>query len=253
MINRHNLDIHRFCNKEESRYALQSMMVTPKWTLSTDGKRMVLVTTPEGAVKDFPHMDSAKLIDDHKPFLLPAEQAVAIQKKIPKPNTIPILANAAVAEPEQESGDVHVFTTDLENVGDFKIRKMGGSFPDPQNVWKLADKAILEVTIDARYLLDMAQAIVRFMDDRRKNNPDEHFPVTLRFYRKPEDPIRFDAHNNDTGQHWTALLMPLDKSAVEGIEPDFALPKKPVEASQPTPTSTAGQNHVKEEHRETSQ
>ena len=113
MLNRHNLNIAKLASKEESRFTLSAIRVTPVETVVTDGRVLVRVSNPTMPVEQFPALPGATITDDFNPFNLPAAAALQLAKSFKKRCTIPVLGCAAV----DTGGELaHVVTTDLENV-----------------------------------------------------------------------------------------------------------------------------------------
>ena len=219
MLNKHDLSVAEFASKEKSSYTLQAIQVTPKETYATDQYRLVRVSRGNAPkVGSFPARAGFQAVEITEPFLLSAETALAVRKALPKKASIPVLEYAGVGAPE-ENGERSLLVTDLEQAQRFTSRGISKRFPSVANVWKRAEDATLAVSFDAGFLMELCRAVVEFTG--RKPQPT----VTLRFFGTPEDAaqssMRLDAHNECTGQHWTALLMPI-RHFVPGEEPEFA-------------------------------
>ena len=76
MLNKHNLNIAKLTPKDESRYSLTSILVSPDETVCTDGFQVTKVSTPKVAIENFPAKDGFKPTRKFEPFLLSAEAAL---------------------------------------------------------------------------------------------------------------------------------------------------------------------------------
>ena len=207
MLNKHNLAVHQFANREEWRYGNSCIHVTPKETIATDGTVLVRVSTPELDPKSFPQVDGITASTTFKPFNLPVDAAKAIEKSIPKKCSIPILSNVMIdgkatdAKPKDGMPDCAVLAvSDLENPQVFRPKKDDGKFPNWQTATPKREDAKFAICLDARLLAKLAQFAAKFANDRTRE-------LRIRFYAD-DKPIRLDARSED-GQEWTGVLMPL--------------------------------------------
>ena len=206
MLNKHNLAIHQFCDKDKFSY--QYIHVTPHETVATNGSYLVRVSTPKLDPANFPLVDGVKPSAIFKPFNLPVDAARTIEKAIPKKCTLPILSNVMIdgeatdAHPDKDLPDCAVMAvSDLENPQVFRPRKDDGKFPNWQTVVPKREDAKAAFSVDARLLARLAQFVAKFSGDRASE-------VKIRFYGDDKG-IRLDARNGDTGQEFVGVLMPL--------------------------------------------
>jgi hypothetical protein len=109
MLNKHNLNIARLAAKDESRYTLQGILVSPEHTTCTDGHQLTRVTTPKMDPQAYPEVEGGSpATKTWEPFILPRDAALAISKAIPKSSTVPILGNAAIGEATNVNGHAQV-------------------------------------------------------------------------------------------------------------------------------------------------
>ncbi len=208
MLNKHNLSITQFATRDESRYTLNAILVTPKETVATNGFTLARVTTPKGLkVENFPVTPGVKPSTTFRPFNLPLDAADTIRKAIPKKTTIPILDNVMIdgkatdAKPDDGTPDCAVLAVnDLENPQVFRPRKEEGKFPNWQAVIPKREGAKAVFTLDARYLAKLAAWVAKFADPRAPQ-------ICIRYYAKDKS-IRFDAHTED-GQEFVGVIMPM--------------------------------------------
>ena len=195
LLNKHNLNIHRFCAKEESRYTLRALLVTKNETVATDGHRLVRITAPKTNESLFPSVPDFKADDIEGNVLLHADTAKELAATIPKGNKdIPILKTARIG---QENGSVRSVTTDLDITHLIQGKKVEGSFPDWRNVIP-NKKPAFEIHVNAAYLAELSNFADSF---------SESGFIRLQFFGA-DQAMRIDAENGADGQGMTAVLMP---------------------------------------------
>lgn len=203
MLNKWNLRVARFVSKDASRYTLQSVCVTKDATVATNGHQLVWVSTSaELKAEDFPEIPHAPRGDDqHESFLLGAEDAVKIEKALPRKSAIPALLGAAVSV---KDGQPIVCVTDLELPQVFRPKPTPGQFPQYEKVIPAADVVpAVRVMLSASYLASIAKFAAEF------NGKGEAKDGVLLTVYGADKVVRFDAGNEETGQAMTALLMPM--------------------------------------------
>ena len=204
MINKHNLSIARFAG-ENGRYDIDAVHITPKETISTDGSLMVRVTVPKvkGTLPEIPGIKPSMKFE---PFSIPSRAALAIEKAIPKSKSLPVLNHVVIDGKRTDGGKQAVLAvTDMERTQIFQPTKMR-KFVDYETVIPKKGKEVFSVDLSPSYLSALADSAARFT----AGGLGEEGTVTLRFY-SDGTAIRLDAHNEETGQDWTAVLMPRRK------------------------------------------
>ena len=205
MLNKHNLAIHQFCDKDKFSY--QCIHVTPHETVATNGSYLVRVSTPKLDPANFPPVDGVKPSAIFKPFNLSVDAARTIEKAIPKKSILPILSNVMIdgeatdAKPKEGVDCAVLAVSDLENPQVFRPRKDDGKFPNWQAVVPKREDAKAAFSVDARLLARLAQFVAKFSDGRASE-------VKIRFYGE-NGAIRLDARNSDTGQEFVGVLASL--------------------------------------------
>jgi predicted DNA-binding transcriptional regulator AlpA len=219
LLNKHNLNIAALCSKEQSRFTLNALYVTPTATVETDGQQMVLVTLPpETKAETFPELpNSPKAVDDWKPFLLPASEAAVISKALPKKSTIPVLQCAAVTDETDANGHSAIAITDLEMARVFRTKKPEGNFPDYERVIPKSEAAEFQISLNAAILAKIMKQIESFQ-------PDNRTPACTFSFSDAKSPVRIDATGGDN-QQLTAVVMPMRA----GIENKLAERRKKAE------------------------
>ena len=202
MLNKHNLAVHRFISKEDSRYTIKAIHVTPNETVATDGHSLVRVSTPEVKCDSFP-TQRVKVTDQFKPFNLPYEIAAKVEKAIPKSNTIPVLNYAAVEckEGEPNGNNPTLFVTDMDSTQEFVSKSISDEFPDWEMVIPKKTDATFTITVDPLKLAKLMAEAAKFTKGAHPQGR-----VKMRFV-SDDKAVRLDAEND--GQTWTGVLMPI--------------------------------------------
>jgi hypothetical protein len=277
MLNKHNLEIAELASKDESRFTLNAIYVTPEATVETDGHQLVMVTTPDIDAESFPATPGVTPTKKFKPFLLDAETALKIAKAIPRKTTLPVLACVAIGsesdkEPpkaakgeDQQPGTAVLAVNNLESPQVFQPKKMKGNFPDYERVIPKPGSEFFQVGFDLNILVPVLERFQKFLKPDRNIKPPA--PVSFQFQQPTEgssgainhNALRLDAEND--GQKMTAVVMPLrhgDDAAnhrlIRLLTPDrslaieAALDDKPVASDQPVnghamPDTTALPDH----------
>jgi len=232
MLNKHNLDVAKFASKEESRYTMNAILVTPHETVATDGHRLVRVSLPKR--EDFPSRNGFEALETWTPFLLPVKTAQNVAKAIPQRQTIPALEMVGIGKPQGEDETTcELVVTDLEEWRTFAVRKLTGTFPKWSQVIPQGEFAF-EITVDASYLAEMAAAASKFTDAPTSS-------LTIRFRADHCDKaIRMDARRSD-GQTWVGVLMPV-RDAVPLADLDTVPAPQPETVPQPEAESKEAHN-----------
>jgi len=209
LFNKWNLGLWRFAAKdvEKRRYPLKGVRLTARNSIATDGRRLVVIDTPDDKPEDFPAVPGFEAKKNGRPFLLGSDGAKTLEKKIPKPSKCrfkPILQNMAMVS----KGHSATFAaTDLdvnaapEGTGVWKYTAMQGKFPDWKGVVKHFDTAETQATVelDGSMIAEVLAYLHKFSEERG---------VTLEV-QGPGDALRITAENKSTGQKAFALVMPL--------------------------------------------
>jgi hypothetical protein len=235
MLNKHNFEVANFVCKEESRYSLQAILVTPQATVATDGHRLVKVTVPaDRKAEDFPKADpSFHASDTFAPFLLPAESAKQIAKAIPKKQTIPILECVAIDGKQTDAnGTAHLAVTDLQTFTPFTVRKPEGRFPNYESIIPKTGECTLSISVNPVYLMELCKSALEFQGGRGAYNPK----IILRF-RDANSSIRLECKPNDERQEWLAVLMPMRDESEPEPEPEPPAPARERLALPPGPSA----------------
>jgi hypothetical protein len=200
-INRHNLNIAALASKEESRYTLSSVYITPDMTIETDGHQLVIVTTQAIDRDNSGDIDGVKATDEFEPFLLPAKKAAELAAAIPgkfkvgvgrKEQTVKGRCAAVVADKTNQNGSAIFGVTDADSQKVFSLKKAAGKFPDHTKVVPEKKGATLSVCVSLDVLMPVLRQMEKFCTAYGKAKP-----VMIRFY---------DATSE---QEMTAVVMPM--------------------------------------------
>ena len=202
LLNKHSLEIAKLAPKEESRYTLNALRVTEGETMVTNGHYLIRVENPKMKVENFPTVAGDVPAVEVSELLIPTASALEVLKGIPKKDAIPVLNHAKVGK--GEDGMIRMVTTDMDVHRPNATRAITGQFPNVDAVMPRSQK--FTIGVNAEYLSKLL-AIAATYNDR------SHF-VELSFTDKPSA-MRIDAHDEVTGQHFTAVLM-LMRGEIEG-------------------------------------
>lgn len=225
MLNKHNLSIANLASKEESRFTLNAIYVTPEYTVETDGHQLVMVTTPkepervEGEASPLPAIPNFTHDPAFKPFLLPSKDALEIVKSIPKKPFLDLLEHVFVGTrythktidgPDTKVTEhASLAVTDLESPRTFSPVIPAGTFPDYTRVVPRKENADLAIAISVNLLGPVIKQFQSFMKEERSG------AAIFRFTRPRVDrsfvdsrTVRIDA-TNELHQTMTAVVMPM--------------------------------------------
>jgi hypothetical protein len=216
LLNKQNLSVADLAPKEGSRYTLSAVHVSEHGTTVTNGHYLVNVSLPtEAKESNYPSVDGFKPAENVEPFLLAANAAKSIAKSLPTKDRIPILNYARVGEPGENT--LNIVTTDLEHQTQvFKPKKVTGQFPAWEKVLPTTEPAF-KIALNADYLKMLCSHLLQFGGDGE---------CMLLSFQSPDKGVLMETRNKETGQKWTALLMPMraDEAFIKGA-------KKPVQAA----------------------
>jgi hypothetical protein len=217
----HNFTLAKFASREENRYMLQAILVTPDETAATNGHYLVRCTTVNSGktLDSYPVVPGVGELGADR-FLLSTASANQIAKNIPRKETIPVLNCAAPIKPISLNKDaterqVGFVTTDLGSAKPVIEREIRGAFPNIDAVMPTADQEVVaKFTVSAKYLKELAEYFCKLATAQGQ----AYDPVTITVYKGSEEyakkndgrtdkAIKLDGKNDD--QSAAALLMPL--------------------------------------------
>jgi hypothetical protein len=214
-LNRQNLNLYKLACKDESRFTLAGVYVTPTCTVETDGHQLVKVTNPQIDMGHVPLMAGMDVMaNNFKPFILPSSVAADAMKQIPKSKSLdPILSNVFLG---QKGTSVQVGTTDLLNPRVITAQPVAGNFPDYERVIPDHLEGDFSCVFDAVLMERIFGAIGDFFKNRVNQTPCRltfRWPKRDKEGRRLDQAVRIDAINEDTGQELTAVVMAMKDEA----------------------------------------
>ena len=199
MLNKHNLDIAIIAGKNGYNSGL---LVTKDRTVANDGRRLVEVTRPtkldgeDFDSKDFPVIPKVepKQEDD---FILPVNACKEVMSIIPKgTKTKAIFKNVVI---EQSGKRASFSATDLETAKTIHSVLIDGQYPKYQEVMPQG-KLKHRIGVNPKYLMEICQLADKFQTDY-------YNLMVLEF--NDDGGIKLTTKNDDTGQEFTAVVMPM--------------------------------------------
>lgn len=209
LINRNNLLATKFASQEESRYAINAILVTEHETVGTDGHILARVSLPNVPTERFPAIDGFTP-NGFTSALLPVKTAIDIEKSIAKKNSnYPILENAAITTHDNKIQVAAI--ADLSAPKVITVHPVDGQFPNWERRFDRPTTEVdgqevelpytTDITLSAELLKRVADAAIKFAGKQAGA------PVRLRF-TTPNNAVRFDV-TNDEGQEMNGLIMPM--------------------------------------------
>jgi hypothetical protein len=209
MLNKHNLEIARLASKEESRYVIGGILVTPAETVVTDGHCLVTVSTPKWPAESFPVIDGVVPTEEFEPFILPAKAALEIAKAIPSSTSLLILQHVIVGEEGKDSKSAVLATTDLDLPRVFRPRKLEGRFPDHKLVIPGRERVSVAICLN----LELLEKVVKELKALAKNKLGAPALISVIDDRSP---CMIEVQGED-GQTAQAVIMPINLDRGEKI------------------------------------
>jgi|SRR5579883_2102777 len=202
MLNHHNFAISDFAPKENGRYTVTGVYVTPCETVATNGHYLVWVGADSVQPERFPvipDFDGPRA--DFRPFIMATEKAKMVAQVTKRGPRHPSPDGVAISEREA-NGETEPVVACLDSRYQSRTEtnvRVRGQFPNYEAVMPKWNEAKFRVAVNASYLAKLAKAFERFADPETKM-------VVLSFYGA-DKAIRMDASRD--GQGMTAVLMPL--------------------------------------------
>lgn len=196
MLNKANLQIAELACKEESRFTLNGILVTPQETVATDGHILARVTTPK-VEGDFPDVPGCTRTEQFEPFVLDSKTAKEIIRLIPRNPTLPILEHVSVGS-EGSNGTAALAVTDLDRTRVFLPKKLTGKFPDFSVIFP-KKPAEYVVAFNCDLLIAALKQVRRFIGHASA--------CAVLEIHGPQSPLVISTEND--GQRMDVLLMPM--------------------------------------------
>ena len=197
LLNKHSLEIAKLAPKEESRYTLSAVNVTDGETMVTNGHYLIRVQHPNVKIENYPNVPGDAEAVECKGLLMPTKTALELLKSLPKERSIPILNHAKVGKDAE--GNLRAVTTDLATSKPMTCKPITGQYPNVDAVMP-REEPRFRIGVSADYLSKLLAIAATY----RYNSSF----VELEFWGA-DRAMRINAHDGETGQHFTAVLMPM--------------------------------------------
>ena len=191
LIDKISIAAKEMTSKDETREALNYLLITNDTTVATDGKVLIEIGNPKQSIDEYPATD-LKNIDT--PVLLHSDTIDKVEKNIPKKPTLPILKNALIGKRDKDN-EICIYTTDLQSPQTITQKIDDVTYPNYKQVYP-AGKPVCEVTL----AVDNLKKLVTVMEKIKKHNT-----VKLSFYGE-NNPVRFESNVDD--RTIQCLIMP---------------------------------------------
>jgi DNA polymerase III sliding clamp (beta) subunit (PCNA family) len=197
LLNKHNLAIAELAEKTSSRSFATGILVSKDGTVVTNGQYLVKVSLPNQD-QQFPQVARFTEAADVGDFILLAADAKEIAKALPKKTKIPVLSCAKIGE-----GNA-IAVTDLDTSRVFQPKAIEARFPDYQRVMPTEAPA-MRMVFDAGYMEKLCKSYSAC--------GTAGAVIALDIFG-PDRAMRLSGTCEETGQQWTALLMPCHGGSV---------------------------------------
>ena len=187
LYSKQQLQVVKACSKDETRAALNGVLVDKNKLVATDGHRMIVVE--DKAIdnsKDWP-VNGVDWQASNKPFIIPSSAINKAIKNIPKSKDtrgLPILEKVAIGETPENT--ITLQTTDLDTTDNVKTKTVDGKFPDYERVIPTLGEVggyDKKVGLNAHYMIEALQLMINFADDKSKmvtfHMKDENHSIVL--------------------------------------------------------------------------
>lgn len=196
MLNKSNLQIADLASKEESRFSINGILVTPEETVATNGHILARVTMPK-VDGDFPDFPGCTRAEQFEPFVLDRKTAKEIARAIPIRPTLPILEHVLIGS-EGSNGTASLAVTDLELTRVFLTKKTTLPFPDYKKVFP-KDSPEYVVAFNCDYLIAALKQVRGFIGN--------FTACAVMCFHGPQGPLVISAEKD--GQRMDVMIMPM--------------------------------------------
>jgi len=202
MINKQNLCLTAFA-EGKNPMTPRGILISDNFTAATEGHILAFVNRPKEVTEDFPvSPDGTAAAPKQGRYIIRNDDAERLAKAIPKPKTMPILANAMPLLPASDSK--RFLVGNLGSMQIMTLTPLEQKFPSlTRKLWPRT-----KPKIEISFSVELLEKVLSTM----KKASTKYFPiVTLRLYA-PDKAARFECNLTDEGQKMTGLIMPCQKS-----------------------------------------
>jgi DNA polymerase III sliding clamp (beta) subunit (PCNA family) len=207
LYSKKQLETVKFVSSDDTRQALQSVLIEGNSVIATDGHRLLKITNNEintRASDDKWPVNGVAWDDNEEPFLLQKSAVEKAIKNVPKPKDVgatPICLNVAIGKVE-EGEKIVCQTTDLDTTDQVTAKRVDGKFPNYKQV--MPDKSdYIKVGISAKYLKEVCQVLEKYNDNsmvalhvRPDGGNNQQYPIMV-------------TTEDDNGNEAQAVIMPM--------------------------------------------
>ncbi|MFH1236242.1 MAG: hypothetical protein V1685_04890 [Parcubacteria group bacterium] len=194
MLNQRNFEIAKLASKDpDDRAQFQCILVAPDKTVVTEGHLVLEVTGFQHAGDLLPFEDLIPQ-QDFEPFLVPAEEALALSKLFVRSDNVE--ANLIGIDPNTAKG-AGLALRQLGSEKVFKVIKPPDRYPNYDAMFPPIAEEQVSITVNAQLLIPLLQQLAKI-------NP----LIRIGIYG-PEKPIRLDCNDEGLQQSARGLLMPM--------------------------------------------
>ncbi len=204
MLRAEHLRVARLATKEESRYSLSAIRVTPDTVEVTDGHLLLLAEHEPIDPATLPVIEGVTP-GNVESFCLSQSDALAILRAIPKKKRFEDAAIPQIGTESNANGCAIIGISDGSSTQVFKPRKAEGLFPNIQTcIPRTVDRPV-SITFDPTLMVALCTQIADLTKGTGRIQA-----VTMRISDEKSS-IRFDA-TTEHGEAVVAILMPLSPS-----------------------------------------
>jgi hypothetical protein len=199
-LNRNNLLVSAMASKDTTRFNLNSIHLTSKYTEATNGHSFCRIDLPEQFdPEDVPAIIKTDKAENFQESILSLDGLKNI--KLTK-SQLPVIDGQLYIDVDEsnKNGKVKVASTDLDNVFETNIAKLDCNYPDISFVLPKTP-AKFRIGVSAKLLRDMADLIV-------KAKKGSQYETAILEFRSEVEPIMVLSETTE-GQKITGLIMPM--------------------------------------------
>ena len=187
LYSKQQLQVVKACSKDETRPAINGVLVDENKLVATDGHKMFIVEDKAiDNAKDWP-VNGVDWQASNQPFIIPSSAINKAIKNIPKSKDTkdnPILEKVAIGETPENT--ITLQTTDLDTTDNVKTKIVDGKFPDYERVIPTLGEVggyDKKVGLNAHYMIEALQLMINFADEKSKmvtfHMKDENHSIVL--------------------------------------------------------------------------
>lgn len=195
MLNQRNFEIAKLASKQDDApVALKGVLVSPDKTVVTEGHMILEVTGFEHAGDMLPFDDLTPQAD-FAPFIMPAEEALALAKVFVKSESKE--ANLIAIQPNSGANQSSFGLKQPLSEKVFRVENQGDKYPNYEKMFLPVTEEIASVTLDLELLIPLLSQLKKV------------FSVVRIGLYGPDKVVRFDCNDDILNQSARACIMPM--------------------------------------------